>query len=250
MAKGFERIWQTIAQDLKEAIIKGELSPGQRLRISDLIERYDVSNTPIREAIHYLESQGFVQSIPRRMVLIREITLKDVEDIYAIQSALEGLAAGLAACNSGKDDVEQLCDLFEKLEKAVESGNVSRYAKIHQDFHEQITASSGNKRILPIIRNARDQVQRFRYIMFNYTPRMRETLKEHRRILDAIMNRDAPAAENAMKEHICVAAELLKNIIQKEEGHGILSQKSQTTAQGGPKSGSRHSSGNSGKSTK
>lgn len=229
MPKAFERIWQTIAQDLKDAIIKGELAPGQRLRITDLIKRYEVSNTPIREAIHYLESQGFVQSIPRRMVLICEITLKDVEDIYAIQMALEGMAAGLSAANSRQEDIDKLCELYGEIEKAVESGDVSNYPKIHQDFHEQIALSCGNKRIAPLIRNVKDQVQRFRYIMFNYPPRMRETLQEHRRILDSIKSRDAQAAESAMKEHIRIAAEFLKTIIQKEEEHGNLSQKSKTT---------------------
>lgn len=215
MKKTFERIWQTIAQDLKDAIIKGELEPGQRLRVTDLIERYGVSNTPIREAIHYLESQDFVRSIPRRMVVIREITLKDIEDTYDIQIALEGMAAGLAARNSSEAEIKKLSNLFDRMEKAIESGNIAHYAKIHQNFHEQCAAFSGNQRLSPLIRNARDQVQRFRFIMFHYPTRMRQTLKEHHRILQAIKDRDVGTAELAMREHIRISADFLKNIKQK-----------------------------------
>ena len=108
---------------------------GQRLRIDELSMKYGVSNTPIRDAFRRLASLGFVENIPRRMVIVREISLKEIEDIYVIQSVLEGIAADLAVRLCSDEDVESLARLHCRLEECVPRGDADGYSAADVEFH-------------------------------------------------------------------------------------------------------------------
>lgn len=227
MPTNFRQIWESIAEDLKQAIIRGEFTGGQRLRIDELSLKYGVSNTPIRDAFRYLASLGFVENIPRRMVIVRAISLKEIEDIYAIQSVLEGLAADLATRLSSADDLDALHRLHGRLEECVPRGDVEGYSAADVEFHASFLRLCGNLRLVQMVENARDHIARFRFIMLRHPGRLRESLEEHRRIITAFRDRDAEAANREVKRHILVAADLLKRLIAETEasgapaGHGV-----------------------------
>lgn len=218
MATNFRQIGETIAEDLKHAIIRGELKGGQRLRIDELSLKYDVSNTPIRDAFRHLANLGFIENIPRRMVVVREITLKEIEDIYAIQSVLEGLAAGLAIRRCGDGDVGSLNAIFRRMEGCARTGDVDGYSVADVEFHELFLRLSGNPRLVQMVANARDHIARFRFIMLRHSGRLEESVEEHRRILGTFMVRDADAANREVAQHILVSADLLKRIIAQPTG--------------------------------
>ena len=221
MPTSFRQIWEAIAEDLKQAIIRGELEGGQRLRIDELSMKYGVSNTPIRDAFRHLASLGFVENIPRRMVIVRGISLKEIEDIYAIQSVLEGLAADLAVRLCREEDVESLARLHGRLEECVPRGDVDGYSAADVEFHALFPRLCGNLRLVQMVENTRDHIARFRFIMLRHPGRLQESLEEHRHIIAAFRTRDAEAANRAVKEHILVSAELLKCIIGQKGAPGV-----------------------------
>jgi DNA-binding GntR family transcriptional regulator len=218
MPTKFQQIWETIAEDLKRAIIRGELRAGQRLRIDELSLKYDVSNTPIRDAFRHLANLGFIENIPRRMVVVREITLKEIEDIYTIQSVLEGLAAGLAVRRCGDGDVRALDVIFHRMEGCTRAGDMDGYSVADVEFHALFLRLSGNPRLVQMVENARDHIARFRFIMLRHSGRLKESVEEHRRIVGAFMVRDADAASREVTQHILVSADLLKRIITQPSG--------------------------------
>ena len=221
MASDFEQIWERVAQDLKDSITRGDLKPGTRLRIAELTARYGVSNTPIREAFRHLANLGFVENIPRRMVVVKAITLKDIEDISAIQGVLEGLAAHEAARRASHRDMKRLDDLFRRMARSLDEGNITRYMRLDADFHEAFIALSRNDMLIGMAGNVRDHIARFRTIMLRHPGRVQDSLAEHREVVSALLAHDPEAAERAVKRHITVAAELLKRIVA-EGGPGPL----------------------------
>ena len=218
----FRQIWESIAEDLKQAIIRGELKGGERLRIDELSLKFGVSNTPIRDAFRYLANLGFVENIPRRMVVVREITLKEVENIYEIQGVLEGLAAGLAARRCTPEELDQLQSLCHRMERCVAEKDIEGYSAADVEFHALFVRLSGNPRLIQMVENARDHINRFRFLMLRSPGRLEESMSEHRRVIAALANRDAEAADREIRTHIAVSAELLKRML-KHRGESTLS---------------------------
>ena len=222
MKTTFLQIWESIAEDLKQEIIRGELKGGQRLRIDEISLKYGVSNTPIRDAFRYLANLGFVENIPRRMVIVREITLKDIEDIYAFQSVLEGLAASLAVQRCADKDVELLTRLVHRMEECVPRKDAEGYSEADVEFHAAFLRLSGNPRLIQMVENARDHIARFRFIMLRHPGRLDESIEEHRRIIAAFRARDADAANWEVKNHIVVSARLLTRIVDQKGESSVL----------------------------
>ena len=217
MDKEFRQIWESIAQDLKESIIKGELKPGQRLRIEDVTARYGVSNTPVREAFRSLASQGFVESIPRTKVIVKEITLKEIENIYAIHTVLEGLAAKLTAQNCDEKELRRLEDIYRHMEKYIQDGDIAKYMQADKEFHRLFIRCSENDILVTMAENLSSRIARFRFKTLRFPERAKESLNEHKKILNAFKNRKPNAAEKEVKSHILMSSEFLKKILKKDE---------------------------------
>lgn len=217
MDKEFRQIWESIAQDLKESIIKGELKPGQRLRIEDVTARYGVSNTPVREAFRSLASQGFVESIPRTKVIVKEITLKEIENIYAIHTVLEGLAAKLTAQNCDEKELRRLEDIYRHMEKYIQDGDIAKYMQADKEFHRLFIRCSENDILVTMAENLSSRIARFRFMTLRFPKRAKESLNEHKKILNTFKNRKPNAAEKEVKSHILMSSEFLKKILKKDE---------------------------------
>jgi len=214
MKHNFQQIWETIAENIKQDIIKGKLKSSQRLKISELSQKYGVSNTPIREAFHYLANLGFVENIPRRMVLVKKITTREIEDLYPIQSVLEGLSAGLTSRLLGQKELAKFENIFQSLEDHARSGNVDLYSKMDLELHETLIQYCGNEKLKQYVNNARDHIARFRFISLHYPGRLEKSMKEHRGVWEALRSRNHEAVEEKMKSHIRISGELLKRIAQ------------------------------------
>lgn len=212
MNKGFNQIWESIAQDLKESIVKGKLKPGQRLKIEEISTQYGASNTPVREAFHYLASQGFVENIPRKKVIVKEITLKNIEDIYAIHTVLEGFAAKLAAQYYKEKDLKKLEDVYSRMEQCFQDGDLAKYIKVDKEFHGSFIHCSENLVLVPMAENLSSRIERFRFMTLRFPERAKESLNEHKRILSAFRNREPETAEKEVKNHMLLSLEYVKHI--------------------------------------
>ncbi|MGE5390650.1 MAG: GntR family transcriptional regulator [Deltaproteobacteria bacterium] len=212
----YKPLRELVLEAIREAIINGTLKPRERLMEIQLAEELGVSRTPIREALRNLELEGFIVMVPRKGAFVADMTFKDIADIFEIRAALEGLAAALAAERVTDEELEGMeRHLVEKAD-AIARGDMERLVEVDTGFHESIYKASRNERLQGIINNLREQIQRFRATSLAYPGRMKQSLEEHRAIVEAIHARDAVLARQVTQEHIENAEQSMIESIKKD----------------------------------
>lgn len=187
---------------LRDSILKGELTPGERLLENKLAERMGVSRTPIREAIRKLELEGLVTMIPRKGAEVAKITKKDIKDVLEVRAALESLAVRLACEKIDKNRIELLIQLKEEFKAAAKQKNVNLIIQKDVEFHDAIFAATGNEKLIQILNNLRKQVYRFRVKYIQEMPDYQVLIDEHEEIVESIIKRDKDRAEEITIKHI------------------------------------------------
>jgi DNA-binding GntR family transcriptional regulator len=187
---------------LRQAILKGELKPGERLLEIALAERLGVSRTPVREAMRKLEQEGLVVMIPRRGAQVASITEKDLNDVLEVRIALENVAIEKACKLITEDELGRLWVAAKEFEKTKAEGNLVRLAETDVAFHEIIYQASDNKRLNQVLNNLREQMYRYRLEYIKDEDKRQILIVEHEHILAAIKARNIAEAKNAAREHI------------------------------------------------
>ena len=145
---------------LRQAILKGELAPGERLMEIQLAEKLGVSRTPIREAIRKLELEGLVLMIPRKGAEVARISEKSMRDVLEVRRSLEELAIELACERMTEEDFKELDLARNAFKKAVAGGTAMEIAETDEAYHDIIYNSTGNTRLVQILNNLREQMYR------------------------------------------------------------------------------------------
>ena len=187
---------------LRQAILRGELKPGERLMEIQLANKLGVSRTPIREAIRKLELEGLVLMIPRRGAEVAEITEKSLRDVLEVRGALEELAVKLACQKIRDEQITELRVADKEFEQALNSGDVTVYAEADVKFHDVIYHATDNQRLIQLLFNLREQMYRYRVEYLKREEAHGTLLMEHKKIIETIANRDMDAAVDAVCQHI------------------------------------------------
>jgi len=213
----YKPLREVIFNTLKEAIIVGELKPGARLMEVQLAEKMGVSRTPVREAIRKLELEGLVTMVPRKGAHVASLSPKDIVDVLEVRGALDGLAASLSSLKMKEEQIKELRQINKQFANFVAKENLQGSIKKDVEFHELIYRSSGNEKLMQIVSNLREQVQRFRVIYLKDYSSQKDIESEHEEIIEAIAKRDPEAALNAAKKHIKSQEIGIINAIKKQE---------------------------------
>ena len=214
----YQPLRELVCEHIRQAIIGGIFTPGERLMEIQLAEEMGVSRTPVREAIRKLELEGFVVMIPRRGTYVADISIKDINEVYEIRTALDILAAGLAAERINDDELEEMQRLLVEIGTYIEKGDMEKIVEIDSAFHDVLYRASRNERLVNIINNLREQITGLRGRSMNYPGRLVSTLDEHRAIVDSIAQRNPEKAQKAVRMHLENAERTLLKAI--EEAHG------------------------------
>jgi len=209
----FRPLGEIVYEALRDAIINQVLKPGERLMETELADEMGVSRTPVREAIRKLELEGYVVMIPRKGAYVAGLSIKDINEVFEIRGALEALAAGLAAQRATQEEIEEMQRNVYMEAAHWETSDLIKTIELDTKFHELIYTASRNNRLLNMIKDLRDQVQRFRTTTLAVPGRMKFALDEHRRIVEAIAERDVAAAQKAASAHIESAESALLEVI-------------------------------------
>jgi DNA-binding GntR family transcriptional regulator len=200
---------------LKEAIDDGILTPGTRVTEVDLSERFAMSRTPIREAVYRLETEGLLSHEPRRGLIVTRPDHQMIVELYTMREALEGTAARLAAQHASEAELATLAEI-----NATESSLFDQpksLSRLNRRFHSLIYMSAHNRYLLKSLENMASTIALLP-TMLDQPGRPKEAYEEHKRILDAIVSRNAEEAEVAARLHIRSAGrrrvELLSEAVQ------------------------------------
>lgn len=191
-----------VFKTLRQAILTGDLKPGERLMEIHLANKLGVSRTPIREAIRKLELEGLVTMVPRRGAQVAQITEKSLSDVLEVRRALDELAVELACLRITDEEKEKLKEACADFEKAVVTRDVRTIAKADVSFHDIIFQSTGNARLSQLVNNLAEQMYRYRYEYIKDDKRHDVLVNEHRKIYDSILQGDIPSAKEAIRVHI------------------------------------------------
>ncbi len=201
---------------LREAILKGELKPGERLMELQLASKLGVSRTPIREAIRMLEQEGLAITTPRKGAEVAKMTEKDMEDVLRIRENLEGLAIELACEEMTKEQLVQLEKAGEAFEAALKSEDLKLIAETDVAFHDVIYDAANNPKLVVLLNNLREQMYRYRVEYLKNPTNYPTVVEEHKEILAAIKVKNKEKACDAMVRHVNNQAEIVKELIRKQ----------------------------------
>jgi len=212
---------EKILETIREAILKGDLKPGEKVAEPELAERFGISRTPIREAFRQLESEGYLTVIPRKGAVVAALSERDVQEYYAVKSILEGYAAELAAKNLSEKELARLEAINEKLKKLASEGDVKTFYKVHNEFHEMFLKAADNSKLYELVIHLGQKFSRLRMASLSVGGRMELSVAEHEKLLEAFRNHDGKAAENLVKKTAAIGGHVLLESMAHAQGKAV-----------------------------
>ncbi|PRR73617.1 GntR family transcriptional regulator [Neomoorella humiferrea] len=200
--QNYQPVRQEAYNALREAILTGRLEPGTRLVERKIAKQLGVSRTPVREAIRKLELEGLVEHLPRRGVVVARMSVREAWEVYSIRAVLEGLAARLAAERINPMQLKKLNELVSAMEKACDEEDYVKLQELHLEFNSIICKAAESPRLHQMIDNLVDYIVGFTKIGYSVPGRTRAATREHRELLEALMNGDGEKAEKIARQHI------------------------------------------------
>lgn len=201
---------------LREAILKGELKPGERLMELQLAAKLGVSRTPIREAIRMLEQEGLAVTIPRKGAEVAKMTEKDMEDVLQIREVLDELAASIACEQMTREQLETLKTTMREFEEFTKTGNVKKIAEADVKFHDVIYQATGNPKLVNMLNNLREQMYRYRIEYLKDEKNYPVLIREHSQIVEGLIAKDKEKVTAAMHHHVRNQVLAVKEIIREQ----------------------------------
>ncbi|MCF2667868.1 MULTISPECIES: GntR family transcriptional regulator [Lachnospiraceae] len=187
---------------LRQAILRGELKPGERLMEIQLANKLGVSRTPIREAIRKLELEGLVLMIPRKGAEVADITEKSLRDVLEVRKALEELAVQLTCDKITKEQIRELEQAAEQFKKTLKSNDITEIAEADVRFHDIIYLATDNQKLILLLNNLREQMYRYRIEYLKRADKYSQLLAEHEEIIRRIEKKQKKEAAEIVCKHI------------------------------------------------
>lgn len=198
---------------LRQAILRGELKPGERLMEIQLANKLGVSRTPIREALRKLELEGLVNMVPRKGAEVADITEKSLRDVLEVRKALEELSVQLACEKITEEEIEELKRVAERFKDTLDDKDVTKIAEADVAFHDVIYTATDNQKLILLLNNLREQMYRYRVEYLKKEEAYPQLIAEHEELIDNISKRNKEEATRIMCEHIDNQVATVINVI-------------------------------------
>ena len=192
-------LYQEVAELLRQRIFKRELEPGSWIDEMKIAEEFGISRTPLREALKVLAAEGLVTMKVRRGAYVTEVSEKDLSDVYQLLSLLESDAAGVVAERATDEELAELQALHKQLEAA--AGNRDKFFALNERFHMRLLEIAGNRWRDQMVADLRKVMKLNRHNSLLKAGRVKESMLEHRAIMEALAKRDGKGAVRKMQEH-------------------------------------------------
>lgn len=185
---------------LLDDIRTGKLAPGARLTETEIAERFDISRTPVREAIRKLEADGLVTHMPRAGAVVRQLTYPEIMELYEMRWVLEGTAARLSAQGASMVEIEELAAINAEMADNLKDGTL--IYDLNRQFHKTLVAAARNRFLLRAVRAIETTLLILGPSTLQEAGRIGQAIEEHDQVINALRSRDAPSAEAAMRIHM------------------------------------------------
>ena len=196
-------LYEEVAELLRQRIFQRELEPGSWIDELKIAEEFGISRTPLREALKVLAAEGLVTMKVRRGAYVTEVSKQDLSDVYHLLGLLESDAAGVVAAKASKQEIKELQQLHDQLEKAGKPGqeNADAFFAINERFHMRLLEIANNRWRDQMVADLRKVMKLNRHNSLLKTGRIAESLAEHRAIMEALLASDSALTALRMQEH-------------------------------------------------
>jgi DNA-binding GntR family transcriptional regulator len=195
-------LYRRLANEVRAMILEGRYAPGERIAELDLCSAFNVSRTPLREALRVLASEGLVDLLPNRGARVVSLTLDEVRDLFGVMSVLNGYAGELAAGQLGEAELDQMRDLHLRMIAAFEARDLAGYSGLNKKFHDIILIGSGNAALFETNRTISGRISISRYQANFSRRRWSEALSEHEAMLKLFRIRRGHELSILLRAHI------------------------------------------------
>ncbi|MBY8860251.1 GntR family transcriptional regulator [Nocardia sp. CA2R105] len=207
------RLRDEVCEQLRDRIIAGQFEPGHRLVERDLAEQFGVSRIPVREAIQTLITEGFVEVLSPRKIVVKRISQRDVEELFGVREALETYAAREATLRADAGDLRTLQRLVEKARRATLSGHPDRISRANAEFHRHIIDMAGNRLLADLLRPLEGRLR----WLFQQIDDPGQLWCEHRALYEAIASGDAQIAADHALRHVRENRAIALNLLFRDD---------------------------------
>ena len=201
-------------EQIKSDIITCTYEPGQQIAQPQLVEKYQIGITPVREALQRLAQEGFLQPIPRFGYVVTSISIPDVYQIYELRAILEPAAAYIAAKIAAQEDLEHLLKNADFSYIPGDRQSIIDFVKNNAKFHLSVAKATGNRRLVEAISKLLDEMARIFHLGLNFREMSQEVRAEHLAIATAIYQRDPAKAEQTSREEIASSRERILDVLR------------------------------------
>jgi len=194
--------WMKVYEYLKDGIIKGTYSPGERINEREIAKLVGVSRTPTREALKVLEYEGFVNSITKKGAVVKKYSVEELDVIHRMLTRLESLAVKMAVPKLSRDDIASLEKINKRLKKLASERRYNDYFALSFEFHFFFPRATRSRELLETISQLRKRAFRFHYGHLVQVHNSGQYTKDHQDIIDALKGKTKKKPEKLMEAHI------------------------------------------------
>lgn len=210
----FRTIQDVLVERLRETILSGQMKPGERIVERAVTQEWGISKTPVREALAHLEAEGWVRIIPHRGAVVTSLSVEELEDIYLIRVAIEGIAARLAAERIDEPTLFRLTEIAAQME-AVDPADADTFLFLNREFHDVLYRRSGRTLLCDFVLGLQDKSLRYRRAFLDLKPARERMLRQRKLLLSALRRRDTEAVEGLVRDNLLQNSQLLAREMRK-----------------------------------
>jgi DNA-binding GntR family transcriptional regulator len=194
---------------IRRDILTCVLAPGEAISEATLCERYDLGKAPVRAALSRLRQEGLVSASPRRSYMVAPITLRDVQELYALRLILESASARLAAGKIDSGRLEKLDAICRRGYTPGDPASTLRFLEANRAFHLQVAESGGNQRFVRLLGQVLDETTRVMHVGLGLRNRSAEMQHEHHALLEALRRNDGEAAAQIAESQVAASRDMV-----------------------------------------
>lgn len=210
-----QRAAKKIYDGLEEMILTNQFAEGDRLDEAQLAKHFEVSRTPLREALQMLANNGLLELAPNKGAFVRKPSLIDVIEMFDVMAALESLCAQLAAQRISEEQLAELEDAVRQCDVAAKADERDAYYQANLNFHWIIYTASGNRFLSMETEKLKNRLTSYRRIQLQARGRLVKSQAEHQAILEAIRDGDGDRAYRVMNEHVAIQGQRFSDVMSK-----------------------------------
>ncbi len=212
-----QSLTSAVANRLREQIMRGEIAEGAQLRQDAIAAQYQVSRIPVREALRQLEAEGLVSIVPNRGAIVPALSPDDIEELFTIRALLEPEVLKLSIPRLTEEDFENADTILRTFVKELKhQDHVAIWGHLNWQFHSALYARGNRPHFMSIIRNINNNGERYTRMQLYLTKGVKRANQEHHDILHLCRKREITAACKLLREHIQVAGQSLKQVLQEK----------------------------------